>query len=133
VIILSLFDYSRSVFLSLDPVRLSPLWNQANTGYVTVSHWLEENAPGEPVVMVVDPPAYYYFTHRPAIVIPNEETAGIVQVAERYHAEYLILEYDHVPSLDAIYRGQASDPSLTAKLSFTDAAGNLVQIYRVGS
>ena len=132
VITISLFDYSRSVFLSLDPVGLLPLWNQANTGYVTVSRWLDENAPGEPVVMVVDPPAYYYFTHRPAIVIPNEEVTGIVQVAERYHAEYLILEYDHVPSLDPIYRGQATHPSLRAEHSFIDAAGNLVQIYRVG-
>jgi hypothetical protein len=132
VIVISLFDYSRSVFLSLQPVGLSSLWNQTNTGYVTVSRWLEENAPGEPVVMVVDPPAYYYFTHRPAIVIPNEQIAGITQVAERYHAEYLILEYDHVPSLDAIYRGEASHPSLTLEHSFPDAAGNLVQIYRVG-
>jgi hypothetical protein len=132
VIIVSLFDYCRSVFLSLDPVGLSPLWNEANTGYVTVARWLEENAPGQPVVMVVDPPAYYYFTHRPAIVIPNEEICGIVQVAEQYHAEYLILEYDRVASLDPIYRGQASHPSLTAKDSFLDAAGNLVQIYRVG-
>jgi hypothetical protein len=132
VITISLFDYCRSVFLSLDPVGVSPLWNQANTGYATVSRWLEENAPGEPVVMVVDPPAYYYFTHQPAIVIPNEEVVGIVGVAERYQAEYLVLEYDHVPALDPIYRGQATHPSLRAEYSFTDAAGNPVQIYRVG-
>jgi hypothetical protein len=131
VVVVSLFDYCRSVFLSINPVELMPLWNQANTGYVTVSHWLDENAPDEPVVMVVDPPAYYYFTHRPAIVIPNEEIDGIVQVAERYSAEYLILEYDHVPSLDPIYRGEDTHPSLKAEHTFVDAAGNLVQIYRV--
>jgi hypothetical protein len=131
VVTISLFDYCRAVFLCLDPVGLLPLWNQANTGYVTVSRWLDENAPDDPVVMVVDPPAYYYFTHRPAVVTPNEEIAGIVQVAELYHAQYLVLEYDHVPSLDALYHGQAAHPALKAEHSFIDATGNLVQIYRV--
>jgi hypothetical protein len=99
---------------------------------VTVSGWLEENAPQGAVVMVVDPPAYYYFTHRPAIVIPNEEIDGIVQVAERYQAQYLILEYDHVMSLDPIYSGEATHPSLALEHAFQDAGGNLMQIYKVG-
>ena len=132
VVAISLFDYCQSVFLSLDPLDLQPLWNRANTGYVTVSSWLDQNAPQEAVVMVVDPPAYYYFTHRPAIVIPNEEIDGIVEVAERYQAQYLILEYDHVVSLDPIYRGEATHPSLALEHAFHDAGGNLIQIYNVG-
>jgi hypothetical protein len=132
VVTISLFDYSQSVFLSLNPLGLQPLWNQANTGYLTVSDWLDGQAPDDPLVMVVDPPAYYYLTHRPAIVIPNNEVGVIVEVARRYHADYLILEYDHVWSLDPIYRGEASHPALNPEHAFQDPDGNVVQIYSIG-
>jgi hypothetical protein len=131
VVIITLFDYSQAVFLSLDPLGLQPFWNRANTGYIAVAAWLEENAPTETLVMVVDPPAYYYFTHRRAIVIPNEDVPGIVEVANRYDAEYLILEQDHVASLDALYRGEAS-PSFLLRHAFFDETGQLIQIYTIG-
>ena len=131
VVAISLFDYSQSVFLSLDPLGLQPLWNQANTGYVTVSAWLDEKDPGDPLVMVVDPPAYFYLTHRPAIVIPNDEVDGIVEVARRYRADYLVLEYDHVSYLDPIYRGEAAHPALSPEHAFQDPGGNVVQIYSI--
>ena len=131
VVAISLFDYSQSVFLSLNPLGVQPLWDEANTGYLTVSNWLDQNAPEGVVVMVVDPPAYYYFTHRPAIVIPNEEVDGIVEVAHRYQAEYLILEYDHVASLDPIFLGQGAHPSLHREHAFQDARGNQLQIYGI--
>jgi hypothetical protein len=131
VVVISLFDYCQSVFLSLEPLELQPLWNQANTGYLTVSQWLDEHASDDPVVMVVDPPAYYYFTHRPAVVIPNEEIDDIVEIAQKYDVEYLILEYDHVLSLDAIYRAQVSDPAFVLEHAFQDAGGNEVQIYQI--
>ena len=132
VIAVSLFDYCQSVFLSLNPLGLRPLWNQANTGYIAVSDWLDREAPDEALVMVVDPPAYYYFTHRPSIVIPHEDIQGIVEVADIYHPDYLILEYDHVASLDDLYHGRASDPALRLRRSFHDAGGALVQVYEIG-
>jgi len=133
VVVISLFNYCQAVFLSLNPLAVQPLWNRANTGYLTVSSWLRESASEDALVMVVDPPAYYYFTHRPAIVIPHEEIEGILEVADRYGADYLILEYDHVLSLDQLYRGEARHPSLQLRHSFRDSNGDLVQIYRVGS
>ncbi len=131
VVAISLFDYSQSVFLSLNPLGLQPLWNEANTGYLTISAWLDEQALDDPLVMVVDPPAYYYLTHRPAIVIPNDEVDVIIEVARRYHADYLILEYDHVSSLDPIYLGEASHPALNPEHAFQDLGGNVVQIYSI--
>ncbi len=131
VVVITLFDYSQAVFLSLDPLGFQPFWNRANTGYVAVAAWLEENASGDALVMVVDPPAYYYFTHQRAIVIPNEDVSGIVEVANRYDADYLILEQDHVASLDAVYRGGTS-PSLLLQHAFLDETGQLIQIYSIG-
>jgi hypothetical protein len=131
VVVISLFDYSRAVFLSLDPLGFRPSWNEANTGYIAVSQWLESRAPDDVVVMVVDPPAYYYFTHRPSVVIPNETVDGVLDVAEKYHAEYLILEYDHVTALDSHYRGDASHPDLILEHRFRDASQNEIQVYRI--
>jgi hypothetical protein len=128
---ISVFNYCQAVFLSLDPVAFQPLWNRANTGYLDVSAWLEEHATPETVVMVVDPPAYYYFTHRPAIVIPNEDLPGIVDVADRYGADFLILEQDHVSSLDPLYTEASTDPSLDLRHSFVDRSGQVIQIYAI--
>lgn len=128
---ISLFNYCQAVFLSLDPLGVQPLWNRANTGYLAVSAWLDENAPAEPAVMVVDPPAYYYFTHRPAIVIPNEDLPGIVAVGHRYDAGYLILEQDHVASLDPLYRGENTYPALQLQHTIEGDGGQLIQIYAV--
>ncbi len=131
VVVISLFDYCHAVCLSLDPLRIEPLWNRANTGYLSVSTWLAENGPENALVMVVDPPAYYFFTHRLAIVIPNEDIEGIVKVAHVYGASYLILEYDHVPSLDDLYHGRGTHRSLELVHSFHDSSGALIQIYKV--
>jgi hypothetical protein len=131
VVVISVFDYSRAVFLSLNPLGLRPLWNEASTGYLTVASWLDSQAADGSVVMVVDPPGYYYFTHRPAIVTPHEEIEGILKVASRYGAEYLILEYDHVPSLDPFYYGEATHPALDLQHTFQDANGNDIQIYEI--
>jgi hypothetical protein len=131
IVVISVFDYCQAVFLSLNPLAFEPLWNQANTGYLTVSTWLAEEGARDALVMVVDPPAYYYFTHQPAIVIPNEEIEGILEVAHRYNADYLILEYDHVPSLNPLYLGQDTHPSLELRHSFRDSNSDLVQIYQI--
>jgi hypothetical protein len=128
---ISVFNYCQAVFLSLDPLGVEPLWNRANTGYLAVSSWLEENSPAEPLVMVVDPPAYHYFTHRPAIVIPNEDLPGIVSVAHRYDADYLILEQDHVASLDPLYRRENTYPALQLQHTIVDDGGQSIQVYAV--
>jgi len=126
-ILISLFLYSQSVFLSTSREPILPLWNERNRIYVQVAQSLE----GDALVMVVDPPAYYYFTHRPALVIPNEEIEVILEVAHRYGAEYLILESDHPSTLSALYRGEMSHPSLHLQRALTDPLGDPVMIYRL--
>ena len=131
VAVISLFDYCQSVFLSLNPLSVQPLWNRANTGYLTVSDWLASEGSKDAIVMVVDPPAYFYFTHSPAIVTPHETVEGILEVAKRYEADYLIVERDHVEALDPLYHGETTHSALELRRSFRDANGDLVQIYAV--
>lgn len=127
-ILISLFLYSQGIFFSISAEPILPLWNERNKIYIQVAQLLEGDTP----VMVVDPPAYYYFTHRPALVIPNEEIGVILEVAHRYGADYLILERDHVSTLSALYRGEMSHPSLHQERILTDPLGDRVMIYRLG-
>lgn len=127
-ILISLFLYSQGVFFSTSPAPILPLWNERNKIYIQVAQSLEGDAP----VMVVDPPAYYYFTHRPALAIPNEEIEVILEVAYRYGAEYLILESDHPSTLNDLYRGEMSHPSLHLQRTLTDPFGDPVTIYHLG-
>jgi len=103
------------------------LWNERNKIYIQVAQSLDSDAP----VMVVDPPAYYYFTHRPALAIPNEEIEVILEVAHRYEAGYLILESDHPYTLNDLYQGEMSHPSLHLQRTLTDSLGHPVTIYRL--
>ena len=131
LVTISLFEYSRAVFLSLNPVAIEPRWNRANTGYLAVQAWLDDNSAGDAPVMVVDPPAYYYFTHHPAVVIPNDDIEVVVEVADRYGADYLVLEYDHVASLDPLYHGDATHHLLDLQNALEADGGGSIQIYRI--
>jgi len=136
-ILISLFLYSQGVFFSTSPEPILPLWNERNKVYIQAAKMVESDAP----VMTVDPPAYYYFTHRPAVAIPNEEIEVILEVAQRYGAEYLILESDHPSTLNALYREEMtlralrslmSHPSLHLERTLADPLGDPVMIYRLG-
>jgi hypothetical protein len=54
-----------------------------------------------------------------------------VTVAHRYGADYLILEQDHVASLDPLYRGESTYPALQLQHTIVDDGGLLIQVYAV--
>ncbi len=64
------------------------------------------------VVMVNNPPGFFIASRRPAIVIPDGDTDTLLLAASRYHAEYLILEFNHPPDLDSLYGAPDQNPAL---------------------
>jgi hypothetical protein len=46
--------------------------------------------PADALVMVGNPPAYYYHTGRPALSVPNEPPERLLAAADRYGATYLV-------------------------------------------
>jgi hypothetical protein len=68
--------------------------------------------PPSAVVLVGNPPAFYYHTGRPALSIPNEPIPGLVAVARRYGATHLALSRDHPAPLADLYEGQLAVPEL---------------------
>jgi hypothetical protein len=128
---LSVFIYVRGVFGS-QPLRqaqgrpLTPAWNQRDQVYVDIAAWLDENAPPEATVMVGNPPGFYYFSHRPGVVVPNEDIDTVLQACDRYGVEFVILDQNHPYPLREVYSGQASHPRLLLLQTFS-----LAKLFRL--
>jgi len=73
---------------------------------------VKEVVPPGSVVMTGDPPGLYYHTRLPAIATPNEPPEVLLQVAEQFHAGYLLFDADHPTPLDALYEEKTSLPQL---------------------
>jgi hypothetical protein len=69
--------------------------------------------PPEAVIMVGNPPAYYYHTGRPALSVPNESPETVLAAADRYGATYLLLDEDRPWPLDELYQGHIALPRLS--------------------
>ena len=63
--------------------------------------------------MVNNPPGYFATTERPSIVIPNGDIEILLMVADRYQADYLVLEFHHPKGLDQLYKEPTDHPGLS--------------------
>ncbi len=115
---LSAFIYVRGVFGSQ---LLTPAWNQSDQVYADITVWLDENAPSEAKVMVGNPPGFYYFSHRPGVVVPNEDVDTVLQACDRYGVEFVILDQNRPRPLREVYSGEASHPRLLLRQTFGPA------------
>ncbi|MFQ6015986.1 MAG: glycosyltransferase family 39 protein [Anaerolineae bacterium] len=127
----SLLIYVQSVFPTQSEKAVLLPWNQRFLFYQEVGDHLQDLKGGEAPVMVVNPPAYFYFTGRPAIVIPNDGLEATLAAASRYGATHLILQWDHPRWLSALYRGQTTYPSLKLQDTLDDAWQRPVFIYEI--
>jgi hypothetical protein len=78
------------------------------------------------IVMVNNPPGYFVATGRKTIVIPNGELNTLLDVADRFKANYLILEKDHVTGLNDLYNYPADRPGL----KYLTSIDNSVHIFQ---
>jgi hypothetical protein len=82
--------------------------------------------------MVGNPPAFWYHTHRPAVVVPNGDVAVLLATAERYHVEYLLLDWNHPTPLVALYAGEESNSRLRAAATWGEGE-RLAVLYTVAA
>ncbi len=120
--ILILFSAGASVFLL---VQKASTWDERYWQYEEMAAWFAANAPGD-MVMVVDPPGYFYSSHHPSVVIPSDGPEAALEVARRYGVSYLALEKVHAQPFKALYRGEVVVPGLERAGSVGDT-----QIYRL--
>lgn len=95
--------------------------------YRLAEAWLKQYVSPEAVVMVVDPPCFYYHTKRPCIAIPNGDEETVLQVARRYNASFLLLEPDHPRPLASLYVSPHSHPGFEPVATFGKAI-----LFRIG-
>lgn len=122
-VFLSAFIYVRGVFGSQP---LTPAWNQRDQVYADIAAWLDENATPEATVMVGNPPGFYYFSHRPNVVVPNEDIDTVLRACDRYGVEFVILDQNRPRPLREVYSGEASHPRLLLRQTF-----GLAKIFQV--
>jgi hypothetical protein len=103
-----------------------PAWRDADSAYLEVGAWLARQDVEEPRVMVGNPPAFWYHTGHPAVVVPNEGVNTLLKVADRYKVDYVVLDQDRPQGLAELYAGQG-----TAGLALVATFDNgQVQLYQ---
>jgi hypothetical protein len=68
-------------------------------------HQIGRDLPAGSVVMVGSPADFYYHTGLPALVVPNEDPAGMWAAAQKFNATHLILTADSPRPLRDLYSG----------------------------
>jgi hypothetical protein len=104
-------------------------WNNADALYPTIAAWIAQQNPSA-TVMIGNPPAYRYHGGGLSIIVPNENIETTLQVAGRYHADYLILDHNHPAPLAEVYTATFTHPNLSLIQTFADDNGNPVYIFR---
>jgi hypothetical protein len=88
-------------------------WDAAARRYYQVNDsLLQMGADGGEIVMVNNPPAYYLASGRPAISIPFGDLNSVLSVARRYHASFLLLEFNQLIGSDDLYANPGDRPGL---------------------
>jgi hypothetical protein len=103
-----------SVFIFYSRIYSSPGWGSESKRYKKVEALIADlSTSKDDAVLVGNPPGYFIISDRAAIAIPNEPLETVIEAANRYGANYLILEDDGTPSpLRPVYEDPSSYPSI---------------------
>ncbi len=106
----------------------------SQTGYTVYGQlvdWLNASGQIEQVVMVADPPGYWYAGGGPCIAVPNEPVETLLAVADRYGARYLVLDSNRPQPLAQLYAGDVSHPRLRTVHSFSHHPARAVILLEI--
>jgi 4-amino-4-deoxy-L-arabinose transferase-like glycosyltransferase len=92
--------------------RKIPEWRTADALYEEVDRWLKDQGALDAGLMVNNPPAFWYHTDRPAIVIPNGDVATLLEAADRYQMRYVLLESNRPAGLADLHAREVDHPWL---------------------
>jgi hypothetical protein len=122
-IVLSGFFYFTRV---LGPNPTQPIWGRTEGKYRKVAESLNDvGISAERIAAVNNPPDWYLATGRSSIVIPNGGVEELLAAADRYLAEYLLLEPAQ-ENLSELYANPGDREGLDYLTTIED-----VQIYRI--
>jgi hypothetical protein len=123
-IVLSVFVWSGRVIGS---GVADPIWNQADREYSAIGRWLADRGEQDPIVLVNNPPAFYYHTGLRSIVIPAGDVSTLLRAADQFGATWLALDQNHVRELDDLYASPENQVGLHFRARF-----NSILLFEVG-
>jgi hypothetical protein len=119
-ILVSGFLYYRGVLArARQPEAVAP--------YSALAEWLAGRGEANAIVMVGDPPGYWYYGGGLSIVVPNGSVETTLAAADRYGAQYLVLDANRPAPLAALYEGTATHP----RLSLAGSLPGGLRVYRI--
>jgi hypothetical protein len=81
-----------------------PLWNESQRFYSQLCSKVDfSNNTENKAVLVNNPVGFYLVCKKNALAIPVGGVNAVKQVAQKYGAEWLILEENHPPEIDQYY------------------------------
>ncbi len=101
-----------SGFVSYQKVVVETRQQGSGASYSHLVEWLHAEGQGDAIVMLGDPPSYWYHGGGPSIVVPNEPVATLLAVADRYGARYLVLDHNRPGPLASLFEGAETHPRL---------------------
>jgi hypothetical protein len=116
-----------SSFLYYRGVMAGARWRESGAAYSYLVEWLAAHGQAGAMVMVGDPPGYWYYGGGPSIVVPNEPVETVLTVADRYGARYLVLDRNRPTPLATLYGGTMTHP----RLSMVESLPGDLRIYRI--
>lgn len=116
-----------SIFLIHQSVTTQD-WDRFYRIYSEVEKTLARNGAtkGE-VIMVTNPPGYTAFTSRPAIVIPEEVPVTILELANKFNANYIIIDQQHC----RVVHTELCDPAKTPNWMILLNEIENTRVYRI--
>jgi hypothetical protein len=103
-------------------------WNQADAIYAEIGARLADQP--RPVVLVNNAPGYVYHTGQMAISIPNGDVETLLAAAQRFGAQWVVLDANN-PSLADLYARPQSEPRLILTETLHNQDGQPVYLFRV--
>lgn len=84
----------------------SPGWEQSTQKMLAISNYLKsQDVDQQDVVMINNPPGYYYVSEGLSIVIPDNNPAILFEAVKKYQVKVVVLEENHPVPLDDLYNG----------------------------
>lgn len=106
-----------------------PAWWNADAVYQEVGAWLDtQDVLDTTVVMVNNPPGFYYHTGMSSVAVPNGSVDILLDVCARYAVDYVVLDSNHPLPLVSLYQGQIVSDLLVPAATFRDGS---VKVWRI--
>jgi len=89
----------------------APAWEESSRSAEAVRDLLQQyQLPATTRILINNPAGYSLITGAEALVIPDGSPASTLAVAEKFQANILVLEMNHVAGLDTLYKNPQGNP-----------------------